>query len=150
MKVLFIIIQNWEQLKYSSIEDWINLLCILKELLFTSKKSQAGLILKLSFNNYDYYVCVCMFSCVNFCSPMDCNPPGSSVHRIFQARILEWLLPTPGDLPNQGIELACLMFPASEADSLPLAPPEKSLWLLFNDNSFSNYQMESIERQTRG
>ena len=22
--------------------------------------------------------------------PMDCNPPGSSVHGIFQARVLEW------------------------------------------------------------
>ena len=25
------------------------------------------------------------------CSPMDCSPPGSSVHGIFQARILEWV-----------------------------------------------------------
>ena len=25
------------------------------------------------------------------CDPMDCNPPGSSVHEIFQARILEWV-----------------------------------------------------------
>ena len=26
-----------------------------------------------------------------FCEPMDCSPPGSSVHGIFQARILEWV-----------------------------------------------------------
>ena len=26
-----------------------------------------------------------------FCDPMDCNPPGSSVHEISQARILEWV-----------------------------------------------------------
>ena len=26
-----------------------------------------------------------------FCSPMDCSPPGSSVHGIPQARILEWV-----------------------------------------------------------
>ena len=26
-----------------------------------------------------------------FCDPKDCNPPGSSVHGIFQARILEWV-----------------------------------------------------------
>ena len=26
-----------------------------------------------------------------FCSPMDCSPPGSSVHGIFQARVLEWV-----------------------------------------------------------
>ena len=25
------------------------------------------------------------------CDPMDCSPPGSSVHRILQARILEWV-----------------------------------------------------------
>ena len=25
------------------------------------------------------------------CDPMDCNPPGSSVHGILQARILEWV-----------------------------------------------------------
>ena len=25
------------------------------------------------------------------CDPMDCNPPGSSVHGIFQAKILEWV-----------------------------------------------------------
>ena len=26
-----------------------------------------------------------------FVTPMDCSPPGSSVHGIFQARILEWV-----------------------------------------------------------
>ena len=29
-------------------------------------------------------------SCLTLCDPMDCSPPGSSVHGIFQARILEW------------------------------------------------------------
>ena len=29
-------------------------------------------------------------SCPTLRDPMDCNPPGSSVHRIFQARVLEW------------------------------------------------------------
>ena len=28
-------------------------------------------------------------SCLTLCDPMDCNPPGSSVQGIFQARILE-------------------------------------------------------------
>ena len=28
-------------------------------------------------------------SCPTFCDPMDCSPPGSSVHGILQARILE-------------------------------------------------------------
>ena len=30
-------------------------------------------------------------SCPALCDPMDCNPPGSSVHGILQARILEWV-----------------------------------------------------------
>ena len=29
-------------------------------------------------------------SCPTFSDPMDCSPPGSSIHGIFQARVLEW------------------------------------------------------------
>ena len=35
-------------------------------------------------------VCVHSQSCPALCNPMDCNLPGSSVHGILQARILEW------------------------------------------------------------
>ena len=31
-------------------------------------------------------------SCPTLCDPMDSSPPGSSVHRILQARILEWVI----------------------------------------------------------
>ena len=30
-------------------------------------------------------------SCLTLCDPMNCSPPGSSVHGVFQARILEWV-----------------------------------------------------------
>ena len=30
-------------------------------------------------------------SCPTLCHPMDCSLPGSSVHRVFQARLLEWV-----------------------------------------------------------
>ena len=33
---------------------------------------------------------VCAGSCPTLCNPMDCSPPGSSVHGILQARTLEW------------------------------------------------------------
>ena len=43
------------------------------------------------------HVCVCVFSCARasrsgptLCNAMDCSPPGSSVYRILQARLLEW------------------------------------------------------------
>ena len=37
-------------------------------------------------------VCVCLraHSCLTLCDPMDCSLPGSPVHGILQARILEW------------------------------------------------------------
>ena len=35
-------------------------------------------------------VCLVTKSYLALCNPMDCSPPGSSVHEIFQARILEW------------------------------------------------------------
>ena len=62
-------------------------------------------------------------SCQTLCNPMDCSPPGSPVHRILQARILERLpFPSPGDLPHPGIKPTS---PVSQADSLPSEPPGK-------------------------
>ena len=61
-------------------------------------------------------VCVCSFaqSCPALCNHMDYSPPGSSAHGISQARILEWaaFFPSPGDLPNPGIEPTSLISPA--------------------------------------
>ena len=67
-------------------------------------------------------VCLLSHSAVsNSCDPMDCSLPGSSVHRIFQARILEWVaVPSPGDLPNPGIKPRS---PAWQADSFPESEP---------------------------
>ena len=55
-------------------------------------------------------------SCPTLCEPMDCSPPGFSVHGIFQARVF----PSPGDLPEPGIKPGC---PALQADALPPKPP---------------------------
>ena len=30
-------------------------------------------------------------SCPTLCNPVDCSPPGPSVHEVLQARILEWV-----------------------------------------------------------
>ena len=53
-------------------------------------------------------MCACVLkslqSCSILCNPMDGSLPGSSVHGILQARILEWVaMPSSRDLPNQGI-----------------------------------------------
>ena len=41
-------------------------------------------------------------SCPTLCNTVDCSPPGSSVHRILQAGMLEWVaIPSPGELPDR-------------------------------------------------
>ena len=64
-----------------------------------------------------------LLSRVWLCDPMDCSPPASSVHGIFQARILEWVAISfsrgsswPGVKPGS---------PALQADALPFEPPGK-------------------------
>ena len=66
--------------------------------------------------------------------PTVCNPMEYTVLGILQARILEWVpfsrrrsllqetFPSPGDLPNPGIEPRS---PKLQADSLPAEPPGK-------------------------
>ena len=44
-------------------------------------------------------------SCPTLCDPIDCSLPGSSVHGIFQAIVLEWLaISFSRELPDPGIE----------------------------------------------
>ena len=41
--------------------------------------------------NFTHSKCLVAQSCTTLCDPMDCRPPGSSVHEILQARVLEWV-----------------------------------------------------------
>ena len=41
-------------------------------------------------------------SCLTLSNPMDCSPPGSSVHGIFQARVLEWGANKGNETADQG------------------------------------------------
>ena len=53
---------------------------------------------------------------------MDCRPPGSSVHRIFQARILEQIASYSKDPPNPGTKLTSPAYLRHwQVDSLPLS-----------------------------
>ena len=54
--------------------------------------------------------------CPTLCDPMDCSPPGSSVHGILQARIL---FSPPGDLPDSGTKPRP---PTFQAESLLFEP----------------------------
>ena len=39
----------------------------------------------------DPFICLHAKLCVTLCDPVDCGPPGSSVHGILQPKILEWI-----------------------------------------------------------
>jgi len=52
-------------------------------------------------------------SCPAICDSTDCSPPGSSVHGILQARVLEWVaISFSRDLSDPGIEPMSLVSPA--------------------------------------
>ena len=58
-------------------------------------------------------------SVVYDCDPMDCSPPGSSVHGISQTRILEWVaISYSGIFPNQGSNHCLPQLLHWQADSL--------------------------------
>ena len=125
-----------------SIHSWFNF-----GELYVSRKLSVSFRLSnlLAYNS----LCMCcVLSHVWFFVTHDCSPPGSSVHEIFQARILEWLLlPTEGQgiFPTRGSNLIlaslCLLY--YQVDSLPLTPPGKPiidysvlLWLYFCGSSW--------------
>ena len=58
------------------------------------------------------------------CDPMDCSPPGSSVHGILQAKYWSgWLFPSPGHLPNPGMEPGPPAAPALTGGFFTNMPP---------------------------
>ena len=76
--------------------------------------------------HYANKLCVCVLaiqSCPTLCNPVDVSLPGSSIHGILQASILEWLaIPVSRDPPDPGLEPGSLVL---QADSLQSEPPGK-------------------------
>ena len=61
-------------------------------------------------------------SCPTLRDPMDCSPPGSSVHGIFQARVLEWVASAFSGLVNLGREklFIYIIFNADKSEDTPV------------------------------
>ena len=58
------------------------------------------------------------------CDPMDCSPPGSSVHGILQARVLEWIAMPSYRGSSQLREWTFVFYiSCTGKHSLPLVPP---------------------------
>ena len=66
------------------------------------------------------FCCCCSVtqSCPTLCDPMDCSLPGSSIHGIFQARVLEWVAIsfTRGSSQNIGVLPSASLLPMNIQD----------------------------------
>ena len=69
-----------------------------------------------------------MLSLVQLCDPVDCSLPGSSVHGISQARILEWVaISYSRDLPDPGVKPKSPAVPALAGGFFTTPLPEDPL-----------------------
>ena len=74
-------------------------------------------------NFLQFLCCLVTKSCPTLCDFMDCELPGSSVHGISQARILEWVVISfSRGLPDSGIELASALAGGFFTTELPGKP----------------------------
>ena len=107
--------------------------------------SSGGKTVSQSVDGYYPRYRICMHvlvvqSCPTLWDPKDCSSPGSSVHGILQEEYCSGLpFPSPGDLPDPGIEPGS---PILQADSLPPVPP----WLLVHVLSYRKFPLPGITK----
>ena len=94
---------------------------------FSNSPSCPSCLLKAELCLPEYSACLhakSLQSCLTLCGPMDCSPPGSSVHGILQARILEWVAVSSfrGSLGPSIPSLLCFLH--WQVGYLPLAQPK--------------------------
>ena len=75
---------------------------------------------------------------------MDRSPPGSPVHGILQARILEWV--PPGDLPKPGIKPESVIYPALAGGFFMLTPPGKPINQLYFNNIHFKKRIRDVKK----
>ena len=92
-------------------------------------------------------------SCLTLGDPVDCSPPGSSIHGIPQAGILEWVaMPSSSGSSRPRDRTHDSRLPRWQAGSLPLAPPGKKYLLqaLGGTQSMSGQLVSSSSSSKQG
>ena len=85
-------------------------------------------------------------SCLTLCNPMDCRPPGSSVHGIFQARILDWAaisFSRGPSWPRNQTHVSC-----TAGRFFTTEPPGKTRWRVKTGNFQLNYSDANLPNTT--
>jgi len=108
LQIFAVVRQNWGNYKLLWQQEIIVTIVIIMQMLDVDLKNCARTTLKSvlirvlyrnRINRIDIYLYIvtntdvlcCALSCPTLCDPMDNNPPGSSVHGLFQVKILEWV-----------------------------------------------------------
>ena len=92
-------------------------------------------------------------SCLTLCDPLDCSPPGCSVHGISQARILERAaIFSPEDLPGPGIEPGSPILPVDSsffwkrrAHTLPTTSTDLFPLIVYHSNTLRILEAQSVQ-----
>ena len=114
-------------------------------------KAYISLVLNHPSGSSLFQWCSIIQPCPPLCGPLDCSPPGSSVHGVLQARILEWgAISFSRDLPDPGIEcstptLAGRFFTLSHLGR----SPKSKLWLSKATHSFWHFWQITRTNQTK-
>ena len=93
-------------------------------------------------NLWDMCLCSVAQSCLTLCVPMNCSPPGSSVHRIFQTRILEWVVISfsrESSQPRGQMSLACSKLAGGFFTTTPLGKPNSLVERLYEQYSLISF-----------
>ena len=98
--------------------------------------------------NIIHIICVCLVaqSCPTLSNPIDCNPPGSSVHGIFQARILDWVaisFSRGPSWPRNQTHVSC-----TAGRFFTTEPPGKTRWRVKTGNFQLNYSDANLPNTT--
>ena len=86
-------------------------------------------------------VSMCVLSRIWLCNPLDCSPPGSSVHGIFQARMLEWVAISSSRWSSQLRSQSCVYC---------IAGRFFTNWAISKNSQKSNYTLEGRDCDGEG
>ena len=83
--------------------------------------------------------CLVTKLCLTLCNPMDCSPPDFSVHWVFQARILEWIV-----MPSSRGFNQCIII--NEIFAIPFIKIICRMWCVFyNDSTSTHFGLTSLQ-----
>ena len=96
-------------------------------------------------------------SCLTLCDPMDCSLPGSSVHGIFQARVLEWVaiaFSRGSSWPRDQTQVSCIagryftLWATREAPLMHIVSTNVKVFCFLHKGSLGNTKILSATSET--